>query len=231
MYEFWLQEVRFLRHVVSSNDIYVDSSYYRHFIANFSKVAKPLASLTQKNRKYEWGMEQEESFQSLKDNLCNASIFSLPDEPEDFLSSVKDKILSAPVEASKVENAPAKMLRSLDQQMEKKGDGGMKRDISTYVSKCLTCSKIKAEHQRPPACVIDFGGSWDTHLPIAEFSYNNSYHSSVRCAPFEALHGRKCMSPVLWAKIRESRLIKLELVQETTDEVILIKEMLKAARD
>ncbi|GKC73938.1 putative reverse transcriptase domain-containing protein [Tanacetum coccineum] len=42
------------------------------------------------------------------------------------------------------------------------------------------------------ACVIDFGGSWDTHLPLAEFSYNNSYHSSIRCAPFEALYGRKC---------------------------------------
>ncbi|GJU85076.1 putative reverse transcriptase domain-containing protein [Tanacetum coccineum] len=41
-------------------------------------------------------------------------------------------------------------------------------------------------------CVINFGGSWDTHLPLAEFSYNNSYHSSVRCAPFEALYGRKC---------------------------------------
>ncbi|GJU25920.1 putative reverse transcriptase domain-containing protein [Tanacetum coccineum] len=41
-------------------------------------------------------------------------------------------------------------------------------------------------------CVIDFYGSWDTHLPLAEFSYNNSYHSSVRCAPFEALYGRKC---------------------------------------
>ncbi|GJY08265.1 putative reverse transcriptase domain-containing protein [Tanacetum coccineum] len=45
------------------------------------------------------------------------------------------------------------------------------------------------------ACVIDFGGSWDTHLPLAEFSYNNSYHSSIRCAPFEALYGRKCRSP------------------------------------
>ncbi|GKB01456.1 putative reverse transcriptase domain-containing protein [Tanacetum coccineum] len=42
------------------------------------------------------------------------------------------------------------------------------------------------------ACVIDFGGSWDTHLPLAEFSYNNSYHSSVRCAPFKALYGKKC---------------------------------------
>ncbi|GJS19418.1 retrovirus-related pol polyprotein from transposon TNT 1-94 [Tanacetum coccineum] len=81
------------------------------------------------------------------------------------------------------------------------------------------------------ACVIHFSGSWDTHLPLAEFSYNNSYHSSVRCAPFEALYGRKCMSPVLWAEIRESQLIRPELVQETTYKVILIKERLKAARD
>ncbi|GJS79290.1 putative reverse transcriptase domain-containing protein [Tanacetum coccineum] len=81
------------------------------------------------------------------------------------------------------------------------------------------------------ACVIDFGGSWDVHLPLAEFSYNNSYHSSIRCAPFEALYGRKCRSPVLWAEIRESSLIGPELVQETTDKVVLIKEKLKAARD
>ncbi|GKE53572.1 putative reverse transcriptase domain-containing protein, partial [Tanacetum coccineum] len=134
----------------------------------------------------------------------------------------------------------------------------MKRDIATYVSKCLTCSKVKDEHQRPlrllqqpeipewkwdnitmdfimklprsksghdtiwkavgkrldmstayhpqtdgqsertiqtledmlGACVIDFSGSWDVHLPLAEFSYNNSYHLSIRCAPFEALYGR-----------------------------------------
>ncbi|GJW28472.1 hypothetical protein Tco_0045347 [Tanacetum coccineum] len=81
------------------------------------------------------------------------------------------------------------------------------------------------------ACVIDFGGNWDVHLPLAEFSYNNSYHSSIRCAPFEALYGRKCRSPVLWAEIGESSLIGPELVQETTDKVVLIKEKLKAARD
>ncbi|GJX77935.1 putative reverse transcriptase domain-containing protein [Tanacetum coccineum] len=61
------------------------------------------------------------------------------------------------------------------------------------------------------ACVIDFGGSWDTHLPLAEFSYNNSYHSNNRCAPFKALYGKKCRSLVLWAEIRESRLIGLEM--------------------
>ncbi|GKC10687.1 hypothetical protein Tco_1007469 [Tanacetum coccineum] len=57
------------------------------------------------------------------------------------------------------------------------------------------------------------------------------YHSSIWCAPFEALYGRKCRSPVLWAEIGESSLIGPELVQETTDKVVLIKEKLKAARD
>nr|GFA43177.1 putative reverse transcriptase domain-containing protein [Tanacetum cinerariifolium] len=81
------------------------------------------------------------------------------------------------------------------------------------------------------ACVIDFGGSRDVHLPLAEFSYNNSYHSSIRCAPFKDLYGRKCRSHVLWAEIGESSLIGPELVQETTDKVVLIKEKLKATRD
>ncbi|GJY38835.1 putative reverse transcriptase domain-containing protein [Tanacetum coccineum] len=81
------------------------------------------------------------------------------------------------------------------------------------------------------ACVIDFGGSWNIHLPLAEFFYNNSYHSSNRCAPFEALYGRKCRSPVLWAEIGDSRLIGPDMVQETTDKVVVIRDRLKATRD
>ncbi|GKC29827.1 putative reverse transcriptase domain-containing protein [Tanacetum coccineum] len=54
--------------------------------------------------------------------------------------------------------------------------------------------------------VLDFGGSWDVHLPLVEFSYNNSYHSSVRCAPFEALYGRKCRSPIIYADKRRKPL-------------------------
>nr|GEV80098.1 hypothetical protein [Tanacetum cinerariifolium] len=61
------------------------TSYYRRFIANFSKIAKPLTSLTQKNKKYEWGVKQEDAFYTLKDNLCNAPILSFPDEIEDFV--------------------------------------------------------------------------------------------------------------------------------------------------
>nr|GEZ53635.1 putative reverse transcriptase domain-containing protein [Tanacetum cinerariifolium] len=73
-------------------------------------------------------------------------------------------------------------------------------------------------------------GSWDVHLPLIEFSYDNSYHSSVRCAPFEALYGRKCRSPIMWAEVEEGQLIGPELVQETTEKISQIKDRLKAAR-
>ncbi|GKD22506.1 putative reverse transcriptase domain-containing protein [Tanacetum coccineum] len=350
--EFWLQKVHFLGHVVNHNSIYVDPSkieavknwkapttpseirsflrlagYYRRFIANFSKIAKPLTSLTQKNKKYEWGAEQEEAFQTLKDNLCNAPILSLLDGIEDFIVycdtsnqglgcvlmqrgklSVKDKILAAPGEASKVENATAEMLCGLDQLMERKEDGGMyfiwvpligdvrtliideahasrylvhpradktyydlrdmygghgmecpcqsshivmedllqgfwqilQKALGTRLDMSMTYYPQTDEQSERTihtlkdilrACVIDFGGNWDVHLPLAEFSYNNSYHSSIQCAPFEELYRRKCRSHVLWAEIGESSLIRPELVQETTDKVVLIKEKLKAARE
>ncbi|GJS63062.1 putative reverse transcriptase domain-containing protein [Tanacetum coccineum] len=51
------------------------------------------------------------------------------------------------------------------------------------------------------ACVIDFGKGWERHLPLVEFSYNNSYHASIKAAPFKALYGRKCRSPVCWAEV------------------------------
>ncbi|GKC36266.1 putative reverse transcriptase domain-containing protein [Tanacetum coccineum] len=81
------------------------------------------------------------------------------------------------------------------------------------------------------ACAIDFGGNWDTHLSLVEFSYNNSYHTSVKCAPFEALYGRKCRTPIAWAEVGESQLIGPEIILETTDKIVQIKERLKTARD
>ncbi|GJV05696.1 putative reverse transcriptase domain-containing protein [Tanacetum coccineum] len=90
---------------------------------------------------------------------------------------------------------------------------------------------IKTLEDMLRVCVLDFGGSWDVYLPLVEFSYNNSYHSSVRCAPFKALYGRKCRLPILWAKVGEGKLIGPELVQETTEKISQIKDRLKAARD
>ncbi|GJS77372.1 putative reverse transcriptase domain-containing protein [Tanacetum coccineum] len=70
------------------------------------------------------------------------------------------------------------------------------------------------------ACVIDFGNGWVKHLPLVEFSYNNSYHASIKAAPFEALYGRKCRSPVCWAEVGKVQLTGPEMVQETTEKVL-----------
>ncbi|KAL4579714.1 hypothetical protein LXL04_015875 [Taraxacum kok-saghyz] len=209
----------------------------------------------------------------------------------------------------------------------------MKSDIATYVSKCLTCAKVKVEYQKPseeiamdfitklprtPAgfdaiwvvvdrltksahflpiketdkmekltrtylkeivrlhgksfgtrldmstayhpqtdgqsertiqtledmlrvCVIDFGSSWDTHLPLIEFSYNNNYHTTIKAAPFEALYGRKCRSPVCWAEVGDTQLARSqvsdntltgpEIIRETTEKIVQIRERMKTARD
>nr|GEW06004.1 putative reverse transcriptase domain-containing protein [Tanacetum cinerariifolium] len=81
------------------------------------------------------------------------------------------------------------------------------------------------------ACVIDFGNGWERHLPLIVFSYNNGYHASIKAAPFEALYGRKCRSPVCWAEVRDAQLTGPEIIQETTEKIVQIKKRLQAARD
>ncbi|GJR09054.1 putative reverse transcriptase domain-containing protein [Tanacetum coccineum] len=81
------------------------------------------------------------------------------------------------------------------------------------------------------ACVMDFGKGWDRHLPLIEFSYNNSYHTSIKAAPFEALYGRKCRSPICWAEVGDAQLTGPEIVRETTEKIIQIKHRLQASRD
>nr|GFA49065.1 putative reverse transcriptase domain-containing protein [Tanacetum cinerariifolium] len=207
----------------------------------------------------------------------------------------------------------------------------MKADIATYVSKCLTCAKVKAEHQSPSgllvqlvipkwkwynitmdfitklprssqgfdtiwvivdrltksahflpirendpldklarlylnrikalgtelsmstayhsetdgqsertiqtledimrACVIDFRKGWVKHLPLAKFSYNNIYHASIKAAPYETFYSRKCQSPVCWAELREAQLTGPEMIQETTEKIVLVKQRIQAAQD
>ncbi|GJY08957.1 putative reverse transcriptase domain-containing protein [Tanacetum coccineum] len=389
---------------------------YRHFIENFSKIAKPLTSLTQKNQKYEWGEKEEEAFQTLKNNLCDAHILSLQDGVEDFVvycdasnqglgcvvmqrgkhifnqkelnmrqrrwielfsdyeceiryhpgkanvvadalsrkervkprrvramamtiqSGVKEMILAAQRDVRMVIlNEAHKSRYSVHPRADKMYHDlrdmywwpGMKRDIAIYVSKCLTCEKVKDEHQRPSGLLQQPEipeWKWDkitmdliTKLPRSrsghdaiwvivdrltksshflaihedfntkklarlyideivarhgvpvsivsdrderftshfwqtvqkalgtrldlstayhpqtdrqsERTIQTFYHSSIQCAPFEALYGRKCMSSVLWTEIGEGSVIGTELVLETTDKVVLIKEKLKETRD
>nr|GEZ25685.1 putative reverse transcriptase domain-containing protein [Tanacetum cinerariifolium] len=276
--------------------------YYRRFIEGFSKIAKPMTKLTQKKVKFEWGDKQEAAFQLLKQKLCSAPILALPEGSEDFIvyCDASNKGLGAVLmqrEKTLIMHESHKSKYSIHpgsdkmyQDMKKLyWSPNMKADIATYVSKCLTCAKVNAEHQRPSgllvqpkipewkwdnitmdfvtklpksdrdprfasnfwrslqnalgtrpdmsiayhpetdgqsertiqtledmlrACAIDFGKGWVNHLPLVEFSYNNSYHASIKAAPFEALYGRKC-----------------QLIQETTEKIVQIKQRMQAARD
>ncbi|GJX77016.1 putative reverse transcriptase domain-containing protein [Tanacetum coccineum] len=81
------------------------------------------------------------------------------------------------------------------------------------------------------ACVIDFGKGWDRHLPLVEFSYNNSYHTSIKTALFEALYGRKCQLPVCLAEVGDAQLTGPEIIHETTKKIIQINKRIQAARN
>ncbi|EOY26465.1 Uncharacterized protein TCM_028160 [Theobroma cacao] len=81
------------------------------------------------------------------------------------------------------------------------------------------------------ACVIDFIGSWDRHLPLVEFAYNNSFQSSIGMAPYEALYGRKCRTPICWDEVGDRKLFNVESIDLTNDKIKVIRERLKTDQD
>nr|XP_004513853.1 uncharacterized protein LOC101508632 [Cicer arietinum] len=80
------------------------------------------------------------------------------------------------------------------------------------------------------ACILKEGGNWDTHLPLVEFSYNNSYHASIGMAPYEALYGRKCRTLLCWSEVGDKGIVGPEVIQETTEKIKVIKDKLKIAQ-
>ncbi|GJV94180.1 putative reverse transcriptase domain-containing protein [Tanacetum coccineum] len=149
---------------------------------------------------------------------------------------------------------PAEMQQGIDKLMKRRSDGAldrywwlrMKKDIVVYVSRCLTCLKVKDEHQRPfdllqqpktpewkcKGIAMDFV----TKLPRTSSGHDTIWVivdqlTNMRCAPFEALYGRKCRSSIMWVEVGEGNLIGPELVQETIDKISQIKDRLKATRD
>ncbi|KAI3742668.1 hypothetical protein L1987_60360 [Smallanthus sonchifolius] len=81
------------------------------------------------------------------------------------------------------------------------------------------------------ACIIDFGGGWDSHLSLAEFSYNNNYHTTIGMPPYEILYGRRCRTPVCWGEIGKKELGSLEVFKETSKRFDQIKAQMKPAQD
>src|SRR5438128_12505956 len=80
------------------------------------------------------------------------------------------------------------------------------------------------------ACVITFAKSWDECLPLVEFAYNNSYQKSLQMAPFEALYGRRCRTPLNWSEPGERVIFGLDILQEAEERIWLIQKHLKAAQ-
>ncbi|GKD91312.1 putative reverse transcriptase domain-containing protein [Tanacetum coccineum] len=141
------------------------------------------------------------------------------------------QILNAQIEARKPENINGEPSEpSLQKAL------GTNLDMSTGIYRStsdLTASErsIKLLEDMLRACAIDFGKGWVNHLPLVEFSYNNSYHASIKVVPFEALYGKKCRSPVCWAEVGQLQLTGPEIVQETTEKIIQIKKRIQLARD
>ncbi|GJU87548.1 putative reverse transcriptase domain-containing protein [Tanacetum coccineum] len=165
---------------------------------NFSKIAKPLTSLTQKNQKYVWGVEQEEAFQTLKNNLCDAPILSLPDGVEDFVvyCDASNQGLGC-VLMQEIRNDTGAQVEAFNQRR-------------TVLAGKVTCLDHQMEWEREWKLITQ--DSLDrVSIQFRLGGYVKGYHTSIRCAPFEALYGRKCRSPVLWAKIGEGWKIRVML--------------------
>nr|GEV03214.1 hypothetical protein [Tanacetum cinerariifolium] len=143
-------------------------------------------------------------------------------------NNLPEQIRNAQVQACKEENIGAEGFLGKGEPFEVRFD-----DMSTaYHPKTNGQSErtIQTLEDMLRACVMDFGSGWDKHLPLAEFSYNNSYHNSIKAAPFEALYGRKCRSPVRWSEVGDAQLTGPEMIYETTEMILQIKNRLLAAR-
>ncbi|XP_071699425.1 uncharacterized protein [Rutidosis leptorrhynchoides] len=95
----------------------------------------------------------------------------------------------------------------------------------------LAPSEIRDMMSQIQELLDQYGGSWDSHLPLIEFAYNNSYHSSIGKPPYEMLYGRRCRTPTCWLKAGEKHFVGPEIVQQTADKVAIAREKLKDARD
>ena len=80
------------------------------------------------------------------------------------------------------------------------------------------------------ACVLDFEISWETHLPLIEFAYNNSYHTSISMAPFEALYRRPYRLPLCWTEIGDKQLLRPKMVHETNEKIKVVQKKMQMAQ-
>ncbi|GJS94378.1 putative reverse transcriptase domain-containing protein [Tanacetum coccineum] len=289
------------------------AGYYRRFIKDLSKIAKSLTELTQKNKKYIWGEDQESAFQLLKQKLCEALILALPEGNDDFviycdashqgLGAVSlvmtihpkfpSQILEAQTEALKEENLKAENLRGMNKSFEVRpnetrciknqrwlpffgnlrdlimheshkskysihpGSDKMHQDlkklywwpnikaiIAEYVGKCLTCSRVKAECQKPSGLQVQPEipmWKWEriTMDFVTKLPKTSSGHDTIwvivdrltKSAHFIPTRETDSMETLTRAEVGDVQLTGPEIIHETTEKIVQIRQRLQAARD
>ncbi|GKC71072.1 putative reverse transcriptase domain-containing protein [Tanacetum coccineum] len=238
MCEFWIPKVQFLGL----------ASYYRRFIEGFSKIAKSMTKLTYKKVKFDWGDKQEAFFQLLKKKLCSAPILALPEGAENFIiyCDSSHKGLGAVL----MQNEKVIAYASRQLKIHEKNYTTYDLELGAvvfllkiwrnymYGTKCTVFTDHKSLqnildqkelNMRQRLMTIGM----DLHKQILKAKVRKQenlgaedvggYHASIKVAPFEALYGQKCRSPVCWAEVRDAQLTGPELIHETTEKIVQIK--------
>ncbi|GJV66934.1 putative reverse transcriptase domain-containing protein [Tanacetum coccineum] len=241
--EFWLSKVQFLGHVIDSEGIHVDPAKIeaikdwasprtpteiRQFLEEHEREVRYIVVIAIASHKGRRGFDAEREGHSLRIPPTQGSREELyHTRPRAWCSSVcPENVETLSVRKGDV---VVDALQSIGKKASARVlDGNEYSYIETDGQSERT---IQTLEDMLRACVLDFGKGWDKHLPLVEFSYNNSYHTSIKAAPFKALYGRKCRSPICWAEVRDSQLTGPEIIHETTERIVQIKSHIQAARD
>nr|GEZ86807.1 putative reverse transcriptase domain-containing protein [Tanacetum cinerariifolium] len=208
--EFWIPKVQFLGHVIDSQGIYVDPAKIE-YVKDWASPKSPT---------------EIRQFLGLAGYYrIFIEGFSKIAKPMTKLTQKKDVVtrhgIPVSIISDRVPRFASNFWRSLQKAL------GTRLDISTaYHPETDGQSErtIQTLEDMFRACAIDFGNGWVNHLPLVEFSYNNSYHVTIKAAPFEALYGQKCRSPICWTEVGEAQILGPELIQETTEKIVQIKK-------
>nr|GEV12435.1 reverse transcriptase domain-containing protein [Tanacetum cinerariifolium] len=206
------------------------AGYYRRFIEGFSKIAKSMTKLNQKGIKFYWGEKEENSFQLIKQKLCTAPILALPEGSKDFVvycdtshkglgeNDLMDKL--ARLYLDRIVTRHETLVSIICDR-----DGRFTLNFWKTFQKALGTDLDMSTAYHPKT-----DGQSERSIQTLK-DMQRAYLASIKVASYEALYDRKCRSPVCWAEVGEAQLTGPEMIQETTEKIILIKQKIQAAQD